>query len=242
MTSASPTTYGLLGLLAVRPWTGYELTRQVRRSLRFVWSVSDGHLYREQKRLADLGWATVEQEPAGLRSRKRYTITSAGRSALAAWLETEPEEPHFQIEGVLRMFLGDQASPQELLRSLARTAQQTRAMLDEMYGFAAEYLEDGGPLSMLEAGVSGADDVRREFHGRPMYVERLHAVALAIDATTRLLATLEGFCRETASEVADWPSTTDSSLTPATRRRLEAIITRAATAARGGCGAPTAAS
>jgi PadR family transcriptional regulator, regulatory protein AphA len=196
--------------------------------------VSDGHLYREQKRLADLGWATVEQEPAGRRSRKRYTITPTGRAALAAWLETPPEEPHFQIEGVLRMFLGDQASPQELLTSLHRTAEMTRAMLDEMHGFAAEYLEDGGPLSMLEAGVSGADDVRRKFHGRPMYVERLHTVALAIDATTRLLATLEGFCQETAGEVIEWPSTTDSSLTPATRRRLEAIIARAATAAGAG--------
>lgn len=226
MASASPTTYGLLGLLAVRSWTGYELTRQVRRSLRFVWSVSDGHLYREQKRLAELGWATIEEEPAGLRSRKRYTITSAGRAALAAWLQTDPEEPHFQIEGVLRVFLGDQTRPQELVRSLDRTAETTKAMLDEMYGFAAEYLEDGGPMSMLEAGASGAGGARREFHGRPMYVERLHAVALAIDATTRLLATLEDFCRETASEVTSWSSTTDRSLTPATRRRLEAIIAR----------------
>ncbi len=234
MTSASPATYGLLGLLAVRPWTGYELTQQVRRSLRFVWSVSDGHLYREQKRLVDLGWASVEEERAGLRSRKRYTITTAGRAALAAWLETEPEEPHFQIEGVLRMFLGDQARPQALVKVFDLTADATRAMLDEMYRFAAEYLEDGGPLSMLETGVGGPDDVRREFHGRPMYVERLHAVALAIDVTTQLLATLEEFCRETSIEVAEWPSTSDPSLTPATRRRLEAIIDRAATGVSGG--------
>ena len=39
--------------------TGYELTQQVRRSLRFVWPSSEGHLYREQKRLLELGWATV---------------------------------------------------------------------------------------------------------------------------------------------------------------------------------------
>ncbi len=226
MTPASPTTYGLLGLLAVRSWTGYELTRQVRRSLRFVWSVSDGHLYREQKRLVELGWATVEEEPAGRRSRKRYTITRTGRSALAAWLETEPEEPHFQIEGVLRMFFGDQAGPAAVVAAAERTAETTRAMLEEMYGFAADYLQDGGPLSMLEAGVSGPGDVRQEFQGRPMYVERLHSVALAIDVTTRLLATLEEFSRETATEVAGWTSTTDPSLTPATRRRLEAIVAR----------------
>ena len=92
-------TYGLLGMLAVRSWTGYELTRQVRRSLRFVWPSSEGHLYREQKRLVDLGWATVEEEPAGQRSRKRYTITEADVRRCRQWLATEPEEPHFQIEG-----------------------------------------------------------------------------------------------------------------------------------------------
>lgn len=101
-------------------------------------------------------------------------------------------------------------------------------MLEEMRRFAAEYLEAGGPLSMLEAGVSGPEDVRREFHGRPMYVERLHAVALAIHVTTRLLATLEEFSRETAAEVAQWTSTSDPALTPATRQRLETIVSRAA--------------
>ena len=68
-------------------------------------ALSDGHLYREQKRLADLGWATVEQEPAGLRSRNRYAITPRGVRP-GDWFATEPEEPHFQIEGILRIFLG----------------------------------------------------------------------------------------------------------------------------------------
>ena len=67
-------------MLAVRSWTGYELTRQVRRSLRFIWPTSEGHLYREQKRLVSLGWAVVEQEQAGRRARNRYTITAAGRA------------------------------------------------------------------------------------------------------------------------------------------------------------------
>ena len=89
-------------------------------------------------------------------------------------------------------------------------------MDDEMFGFAEEYLADGGPLSMLEPGVSGPG-VDREFHGRPMFLERLHSVALAIDVTTRLLATLDRFFRDTADDVANWPCTTDPSITPATR-------------------------
>jgi PadR family transcriptional regulator AphA len=212
-------------MLAVRSWTGYELTRQVRRSLRFVWNSSDGHLYREQRRLVEMGWATVEEEPAGRRFRKRYTITDTGRSALTVWLATEPEEPHFQIEGVLRTFFGDQGSPGDLLASMRITATTARSMLEEMFAFVEEYLEEGGPMSMLEQGQGSADHL--EFHGRPMFPERLHSVALAIDVTTQLLETLDVFFTEAAEHVASWPDTADPSITPQTRARLESIRARA---------------
>lgn len=209
-------------MLATRSWTGYELTQQVRRSLRFVWPTSEGHLYREQKRLVALGWATVTEEPAGRRTRQRYTITAEGRRALAAWLATEPEEPHLQVEGILRSFYADSAGPDELAASMRATATAAQQMLAELNGFVAEYLAPGGPLEMLEKTVpQGA------FHNRPMYPDRLHSVALALDVTTRLLETIDDFFTTTAAEVSDWPSTTDPSLTSATRRRLQNIRTRA---------------
>jgi DNA-binding PadR family transcriptional regulator len=213
-------------MLAVRSWTGYELTRQVRRSLRFVWPSSDGHLYREQKRLVNLGWATVEDEPAGQRTRKRYTITEAGRAALKTWLATGPEEPHFQIDGVLRTFFGDQGRHDDLLASMRDTAAMARSMLDEMLGFVDEYLEEGGPLEMLEHGLGQPGPDRLEFHGRTMLPERLHVVALAIDVTTQLLGTLDRFFTEAADQVASWPDLADASITPDTRRRLEQIRAR----------------
>ncbi|MGH8945300.1 MAG: PadR family transcriptional regulator [Acidimicrobiia bacterium] len=226
MSRASTTTYGLLGLLAVRSWTGYELTQQLRRSLRFVWSSSEGHLYREQKRLVKLGWATVEREPAGNRKRNRYTITPEGRVALRDWLATTPQEPHFEIEGALRVFYGDQGSIEDLVASINATAEAARSMLEEMLGFVDEYLEDGGPVWMLEHGVGGRDEERMEFHGRPMFPERLHVVALVVDIVTRLLSDLEQSFESAASEVSRWPSATDDSLTAQTRRRLEAIRAR----------------
>ncbi len=225
MAQTSPATFGLLGMLAVRSWTGYELTQQVRRSLRFIWRSSEGHLYREQKRLVDLGWATVEEEPAGQRKRNRYTITAAGRVAFEDWLSTEPEEPHFQIEGLLRTFFGDQGSPELLVSAMQSTAQAARSMLAEMLGFVAEYLEEGGPLSMLQQGIGGPDD-RIEFHGRPMYPERLHVVALAIDITTQLLQIIDTSFSDMAAQVATWQSTSDPSITPQTGERLRRIQAR----------------
>ena len=108
----SPATYGLLGMLAVRSWTGYELTRQVRRSLRFVWPTSEGHLYREQKRLVTIvsGRPWRRSRPGSASATATPSRRPGGR-LWAGWLATAPEEPHLQIEGILRVFYADLGQP-----------------------------------------------------------------------------------------------------------------------------------
>jgi len=59
-----------------------------------------------------------------------------------------------------------------------------------------------------------------------MFPGRLHVIALVIESTTTLLASVESFARSTASEVRGWASTTDPAATPATRARLEAVLQR----------------
>jgi DNA-binding PadR family transcriptional regulator len=222
----SATTYALLGLLAIRSWTGYELTQQLRRSLHFVWPSSEGHLYREQHRLIELGWASMGREPVGRRQRKRYTITDEGRAALRAWLRTEPGPPRLEIEGLVRMFYGDQGDVQDMLGSIEATRDQARTMLDALVGFADEYLEPGGPLEMLEAGTRPTESqVPRLFRGRPQFPERLPFVALVLDVTTTLLADLDTALAAAAEDVESWSSTTNGTVTP-TRARLERIRQR----------------
>lgn len=226
MQQPSPTTYALLGLLGVRSWTGYELTNQLRRSLRFIWPSSEGHLYREQKRLIDLGWAIVTREPVGKRHRNRYTITPAGRRALRDWLRTEPGEPRIEIEGLVRMFYGDQGSVEDMARSMDATSRMARSLIDSLLGFVDEYLEAGGPLSMLESELEGGGRESRVFHGRPQFPERLHVIALVLDVTTAILSEVEASLRATAEEIRGWESTTDVHLTLLTRERLEKIRDR----------------
>ncbi len=226
----SATTYALLGLLAVRSWTGYELTQQLRRSLHFVWPSSEGHLYREQKRLIELGWASVDREPVGRRQRQRYTITDVGRRALRAWLSTEPEPPRLEIEGLVRVLYGDQGEIGDMVRSIAATRDQARSMLESLAGFADEYLEPGGPLEHLESGDTWQPAA--EFHGRPQFPDRLHVVALVLDLTTAVLAELDSTLSGALKEVTMWPSPTDRRLAPQTRARLENVLQRRPDASR----------
>ncbi len=196
-------TYALLGLLAIKSWTSYELTRQARRSLRYLWPTSEAHLYREQKRLAKLGWATATEEMVGRRPRKRYSITPEGRAALHEWADSPPEPPRFEVEGIVRSFFGDQGSVEALAASLRTTSQQSREMLDDMLGFVDEYLEDGGP-----------------------FPDRLHVIALAVEIITDLLGALEERFESAADEVDDWATTEGRGLDAATRDRLEGVRRR----------------
>src|SRR3954462_2227390 len=74
----SSTSFALLGLLAVRPWTTYELAHQTKRSLRFFFPRAERHLYAEAKRLADAGLARSEHAFTGKRRSTRYSITAEG--------------------------------------------------------------------------------------------------------------------------------------------------------------------
>ncbi|MGA9346564.1 MAG: hypothetical protein WBV37_15785 [Nocardioidaceae bacterium] len=106
------------------------------------------------------------------------------------------------------------------------TADKARSMLAEMRGFVDDYLADGGPLDMLEQGLSGPGR-RLELHGRPVYPERLPVVALAIDVTTQLLETIDAFFSEAADGVSTWSDATTTAVAAQTRERLEQIRSRA---------------
>lgn len=95
--------YAVLGLLARRPSTGYELTQTFDRSLRTSWHARHSQIYPELAKLEEAG--LVEVVGHGARRSKTYAITEAGRADLRQWLvETEPDRSQ-RSESGLRLFL-----------------------------------------------------------------------------------------------------------------------------------------
>src|SRR3712207_4596565 len=82
----STTSFAILGLLGVQPWSSYELTRQMDRSLGRFWPRAQSKLYEEPRKLVAHGYAVAAVEHVGRRSRTVYSITPEGRAALTAWL------------------------------------------------------------------------------------------------------------------------------------------------------------
>src|SRR6187397_3073393 len=101
------TSYAILGLLAIKPWTTHELVQQVDRSLRRLWPRAQSKLYEEPKKLVAHGYARAEDDSIGRRRRTRYTITPTGRRALAAWVAEPGGGPVLEFEQLLKISFSD---------------------------------------------------------------------------------------------------------------------------------------
>jgi DNA-binding PadR family transcriptional regulator len=192
------TSYALLGLLAVQPWTAYELTQQMRRSLHYVWPKSESLLYTEPKKLVHAGLAHVSHQHRGDRIRARYQITAAGRRALQAWLDTDPAAPLLEFEAMLRVTFADQGTPEQLTRALRSTAAWADAELARARPQIESYLDTGGP-----------------------FPERLHLIALLVGFYGELFDLVRRFCGDAADHVETWDATTGAPTDNTLRDMLE---------------------
>jgi DNA-binding PadR family transcriptional regulator len=195
-------TYALLGLLSLRPWSAYELAQQATRSLRYTHPRTESHLYEEAKRLLQLGWATTRIEHHGRRKRTIYEITNDGRQALHAWFETPPRDPQLEFETLLRMLFADQTDAATLDRWLEETAERARQLLDD-----------------------GIERVLRPYVNVDVpFPERSHIIALLGAFVADYLRLIERWSEFARDEIANWPRTADLGMTERTQEILDALL------------------
>lgn len=122
--------YTLLGLLAWKPLSGYDLKRIIADSDLFYWSGNNNQIYNSLVELHKRGLVSQEIQPqADLPTKKIYTITAAGREVLHRWLVSEPELPEFRANFLIQLAWMDELSGDELDASLARYADEIRVQL-----------------------------------------------------------------------------------------------------------------
>lgn len=194
--------YAVLCLLALRPWSGYELTQQATRSLRFAWPKSERLLYSEPKKLVATGMATAHEEFVGERRRTVYTITDDGRAAVRHWMSTEPQPPVLEAEALLRLLFADHG-----------TVADARSAIDALAADAAEIHRQ-----VLEINAGYLDDE----HPFP---DRVHVSVLFATFQLELYDLVVRWAEFAREEIDGWPTTAGLGLTDRTREILE-IMTR----------------
>jgi PadR family transcriptional regulator AphA len=197
------TSHAVLALLALRPWTGSELTQQAARSLRYAWPKSERLIYSEPKKLVALGYATTYTESTGRRTRSVYEITDAGRHALATWTTTPPAPPQLEAEALLRLLFADHGSLADLNAALDRLDTDIREL-------------HGGVLDLMNGYLRGE-------HPFP---QRTHLSVLFATFQLELFDLIMRWSEFAKAELEGWPTTEGLGMTERTREILETITQR----------------
>jgi DNA-binding PadR family transcriptional regulator len=108
----------LLGLLSVRPMTGYEIRRHFDRALAPWWDTPRTQIYPklrelESRRLIEHEYVVQESKP----NKRVYSPTPVGRDRLRSWLEGSIQWPDLRHQMMMRLFLGH-LLPADDLRAL----------------------------------------------------------------------------------------------------------------------------
>lgn len=146
---AYPVTYAILGLLAFwGPLSGYDIKRLFDHMLSTLWGAAQSQIYKELRRMKELGWVEMEREEQEARpDRKLYSITEQGYTALRTWQAHPPEVFQLRDELLLKVLFGTFASPDDLARHL-RTSIATHEMRLLAYRQNALFLPARGSVPL----------------------------------------------------------------------------------------------
>jgi len=132
----------VLGLLAGRPLSGYDIKAIVDRSTRFFWAASYGQIYPELRRLESEGLIVGEDAPNGERRRRVYSLTPAGHEALVEWLLGRTVTIELRDESLLRLFFADALPTDQALNLLEGRRQGHEQYLDALRAIDARPGQD----------------------------------------------------------------------------------------------------
>lgn len=185
LTDLTTTSYAILSLLGVQPWTAYQLAQQMDRSVGAMWPRAASVVYEEPKRLVRLGLAEATTRYTGKRASTEYAITERGRAALARWLEEPGAAPVLEYEALLKIAFADHGSLDALRTNLQAVAEQAASELEYVAARMAEYAENGGP-----------------------FPDRLPVIALAMRFYVEFSQALERWAGWAEKATADWAGLT----------------------------------
>jgi len=165
----------LLGLVAQKPQSGYDLRKTFATTALRHYSDSPGSIYPALRRIEARGWiesTTGKTSPADPRRRQDYRLTDAGKKTLIAWLDqpVSAEDMRMrQTELMLRFAFMDGNVPRSITiqflgqfaRELALYAAESRTKWQQMRDLIAKAMPGRVPihtgLLAFEAGIEGME-------------------------------------------------------------------------------------
>ena len=161
----SATAKVILGMLAARPRSGYEIKQLVDSSARFFWTASYGQIYPELKKLETAGLIAGDDTSTGARQRTTFKLTADGKRAAREWIGTPPEVLEIRDEGLLKLFFAGSINSKRAAEIARERAAISRGKAAQLRAIEAatddagrpnegpEAEPDAGSLTVLRYGI-----------------------------------------------------------------------------------------
>jgi PadR family transcriptional regulator AphA len=103
--------YAMLGMLSIRPMSGYDIKKAVEASINYFWTESYGQIYPMLKSLVAERLVTMTvKKKGGKPDRHVYALTARGRKELHTWLAGQVMPTVERHELLLKLFFGAESS------------------------------------------------------------------------------------------------------------------------------------
>jgi DNA-binding PadR family transcriptional regulator len=184
------TAYVVLGLVAIRPMAGYELTGYAERSIGNFFPLTRSHIYSELDRLGRLGFlAATEVEQESAPTKRVFEITPAGSDTLRQWLEgTTMQETRSRNLFLVRIFFGDRTTPERLAELLDMFEMTARFRRDQLALMVEKLADRPGSVFRRSTAVFGM----RHEEANLEWVAEMRPVLLAAAAAGTLTPRRDG--------------------------------------------------
>ena len=138
------TSYAVLAVLSLRPHSTYDLIRQMRRSMHYMWPRAESNVYAEPRRLVEAGLTTAREEWNGHRRRTVYSITEGGRTALARWLASPSSRQRYECEALVKVLFAENGTPADVLASIRALGEDAAEVMRHFLRIADQYAANEG--------------------------------------------------------------------------------------------------
>jgi PadR family transcriptional regulator, regulatory protein AphA len=150
------TAYVVLGLVSIRPMSGYSLIGFADRSIGSFFPLTRSHIYTELDRLRGLGLLeATEAEQDNAPTKRVYQITPAGRDALQGWLDIASGEERSRNLFLVRIFFGDRTSPERMADLLDEFEAAARERRDRLAAIADRLADRPGSVFRRSTALFG---------------------------------------------------------------------------------------
>ncbi len=134
MHEASGLGYAILGLLSIRPMSGYDIKKHFQRSLNLLWNAPLTQIYPTLRQLEAQGLVEGELTVQDNRPNKRvFRLTEGGHATLVDWLRQPSELRVLRHEYLSKLFLLNLVAPAEAIAQVEGYLDRSKELLEQLY-------------------------------------------------------------------------------------------------------------